>query len=141
MVADTESPSRTGPVATIIERLQRVKAIPGGYLASCPVPSHGKGKGDRHPSLSISEGDDGRALVSCHAGCTIHDVLSAIGLKPADLFPDTGNASGRIDMRKRRTTEPRVRDVENLDVVRVRRARGGQQARQGQQQGNEQCAE
>lgn len=107
MVADTESPSRTGPVATIIERLQRVKAIPGGYLASCPVPSHGKGKGDRHPSLSISEGDDGRALVSCHAGCTIHDVLSAIGLKPADLFPDTGNASGRIDMRKRRTTEPR----------------------------------
>lgn len=39
-----------------------------GYLCRCPVPSHGKGKGDRHPSLSVRDGDY-RLLVHCFAGC------------------------------------------------------------------------
>jgi hypothetical protein len=103
-------------VETILDRLQRVKRIPGGYLASCPVPSHGQGKGDRRPSLSISEGNDGRALVSCHAGCTTYDVLSAIELKPADLFPDNGTSSGRLKMRQRREPAPRPRPEPQPDT-------------------------
>ena len=43
---------------------------------------------DRNPSLSIREGDDGRALVNCHAGCSVDAVCGAIGLRPADLFTD-----------------------------------------------------
>ena len=42
---------------------------------------------DRKPSLSITEGDDGRALVKCHAGCTAEAVCDAVGLKLADLMP------------------------------------------------------
>ena len=38
------------------------------WLAKCPVPSHGKGKGDSTPSLSIKF-DDGKFLVRCFAGC------------------------------------------------------------------------
>jgi hypothetical protein len=35
-----------------------------GYLVRCPVAGHGKGKGDRSPSLSICVGDE-QLLVKC----------------------------------------------------------------------------
>lgn len=54
----------------------------------CRCPAHD----DRNPSLSIHAGDDGRALVNCHAGCTVDAVCGSIGLRPADLFaPDPRN--------------------------------------------------
>ena len=57
-----------------------------GFLVHCPVPSHGKGRGDRNPSLSIRDTDDGRLLVYCH-GCQDQPaVISALrdrGLWPA----------------------------------------------------------
>lgn len=37
------------------------------------------------PSLSLTEGD-GRALVHCHAGCSVDAVMFALGLDMADLF-------------------------------------------------------
>lgn len=58
----------------------------------CRCPAHD----DRTPSLSIHAGDDGRALVNCHAGCTVDAVCGAIGLRPADLFiPDPSRLGGR----------------------------------------------
>jgi hypothetical protein len=53
----------------------------GKWLAKCP--SHE----DRSPSLSIRELDDGRILVHCFAGCSVHEVVSAVGLELTDLFP------------------------------------------------------
>ena len=44
---------------------------------------------DRSPSLSLSQGDDGRILLFCFAGCKIDDICSAIGLEVKDLFPRT----------------------------------------------------
>ena len=38
------------------------------------------------PSLSIDEGADGRALLKCHAGCSINDVIAALGIEVPDLF-------------------------------------------------------
>lgn len=49
---------------------------------TCRCPAHD----DRNPSLSIRGGDDGRALVYCHAGCTCKAVCDAIGLGEQDLF-------------------------------------------------------
>lgn len=67
-----------------------------GWSARCP--SHE----DRTPSLSISEGDDGKVLIHCHAGCTPDAICSAIGLRIADLMPPDatlapshGNGKGR----------------------------------------------
>jgi hypothetical protein len=37
--------------------------------------------------LSIAEGDDGRTLVHCFAGCSVYDVVDAVGLEVHDLFP------------------------------------------------------
>ncbi len=64
----------------VLGRLEGVKKTGDGFQARCP--SHE----DRHPSLSIGVGDDGRVLLKCQAGCDTADVLAAIDLKPADLF-------------------------------------------------------
>lgn len=74
------------PVERILSLLPSAKPNGSGWLACCP------GHEDRSPSLSISEGDDGRALLKCFAGCSTESVVTALGLKPSDLFPDR-NAS------------------------------------------------
>ena len=59
------------------------------YLARCPAHD------DRHPSLSIAEGEDGRILVYCRAGCETQAVLAALGLRLVDLFPPRSLTRGR----------------------------------------------
>src|SRR4051812_9388290 len=64
---------------------RRLNGIPNGrrWLCRCPVPSHGKGRGDRSPSLSIQDGDEPeRLLVHCFAGCEPSAILDAIGREP-----------------------------------------------------------
>jgi len=41
---------------------------------------------DRTASGNLSKGDDGRALMYCHAGCETEDIVEALGLKMGDLF-------------------------------------------------------
>ena len=48
---------------------KRAQQLADGWLVPCPVPSHGKGRGDRSPSLRISDGESSRLLVYCFAGC------------------------------------------------------------------------
>jgi putative DNA primase/helicase len=47
------------------------------YICRCPVSSHGRGRGDRNPSLSICDGDRG-LMVNCFAGCEPRDVLGVL---------------------------------------------------------------
>lgn len=66
----------------LLNRLDRVrKTGPGSWLACCP--SHE----DRSPSLSVKEADDGRILIHCFGGCSVHEVVGALGLEIGDLFP------------------------------------------------------
>jgi len=59
---------------TIAKRLGG-RPTPGGqWLAPCPLPTHGKGRGDRNPSLSIADGDRG-LMLNCFAGCDRLDIL------------------------------------------------------------------
>jgi 5S rRNA maturation endonuclease (ribonuclease M5) len=51
---------------------------------------------DHTPSLSISPGSDGKVLLYCHAGCSIDDIVAALGLELTDLF-DTPAANGQRD--------------------------------------------
>lgn len=79
--------------AALLCRLTGVKSTaPGRWLAKCPAHD------DKSPSLSVRELPDGRTLVHCFAGCATADVLSAVGLRMADLFdaplPGTGPAGG-----------------------------------------------
>ena len=38
-------------------------------LTCCPVPGHGKGRGDLEPSLSIGISEHGNLVVKCKADC------------------------------------------------------------------------
>ncbi len=49
----------------------------GGYLCRCPVPTHGKGRGDQSPSLSISDGHKGIVFL-CFAGCEPPAIKTAL---------------------------------------------------------------
>jgi len=57
---------------------KRAQQLADGWLVPCPVPSHGKGRGDRSPSLRISDGESSRLLVYCFAGCDPRDVLAEL---------------------------------------------------------------
>ena len=48
-----------------------------GYLCHCPVPSHGQGRGDRNPSLFVSDGER-RLVLTCFAGCSWQDIATAL---------------------------------------------------------------
>ncbi len=70
------------PIDAILHRLDRVKSTgPGKWQALCPAHD------DRRPSLSIKEADDGRVLLKCWTGCGAAEIVSALGLSLADLFP------------------------------------------------------
>lgn len=71
------------PIDTLLSRLDKPRQTgPGRYIARCPAHA------DKSPSLSIRELDDGRVLVHCFTGCPVSDVLSAVGLEFADLYPE-----------------------------------------------------
>jgi hypothetical protein len=70
----------------IAKSLGNARRANGQWVASCPVPGHGKGNGDKNPSLSISINDDGKPLFHCHGGCTQEDVFNTI--KDMQLLPE-----------------------------------------------------
>ena len=78
----------TNPTDTMLAALREkgYEPKPSGHDWSCRCPAHD----DHDPSLRIGTGEDGQALVICHARCDTRDVVAAIGLTMRDLFPDDG---------------------------------------------------
>jgi hypothetical protein len=70
----------------IAKTLGNAKKANGQWVASCPVPSHGKGNGDKNPSLSIDINDEGKPLFHCHGGCSQEDVFHTI--RALHLLPE-----------------------------------------------------
>jgi hypothetical protein len=70
-----------------------------GWIAKCPAHP------DRAPSLSIRQGDAGRVLVHCFAGCTTASVLAALGLRWDDILPPRRKLSPAEMLRQRFTRE------------------------------------
>ncbi|MET7012925.1 CHC2 zinc finger domain-containing protein [Uliginosibacterium flavum] len=70
-------------IETILSRLDKPRRTgQHSYVACCP--SHT----DKSPSLTLREMDDGRVLLHCFGGCSIHEVVAALGLTLSDLFPE-----------------------------------------------------
>lgn len=69
------------PIDKFLAHLPDAKRSGKGFKACCPAHE------DRNPSLSISEADDGTVLLKCFAGCATEDVVAAMRLDMADLFP------------------------------------------------------
>ena len=70
----------------LLSRLNGVRRLGEGWMARCPAHD------DQHASLSVGQGDDGRWLLNCHAGCTVDAVVDALGIDTRDLFPTRNNA-------------------------------------------------
>lgn len=65
---------------TLADAIDHVRGT--GRAVSVRCPAHA----DRHPSLRVSPGRDGRVLLRCWAGCATVDVLAAVGLRWRDVF-------------------------------------------------------
>ena len=65
-----------------LARFPDVTTTRKGWDVCCPAHE------DHHPSLGILEGDDGKIVLNCFAGCTPASICAALGLTVADLFQD-----------------------------------------------------
>jgi DNA primase len=98
----------SAPIESLLARLDAVK--PQGqnkWVARCP--SHD----DKHPSLSIKEGNDGVVLLKCWSGCNASEIVGAVGLELSDLFPKHEN----FDHSKRHHVERKPWNA--MDVLRA----------------------
>lgn len=64
----------------VLDAIGSGRAHDGSSVRQCPAHP------DAHPSLNVSPGRDGRAVVFCHAGCSWHAVIAAIGIPARYLF-------------------------------------------------------
>lgn len=84
-----------------VSKLDCVRQTANRFIANCPAHD------DRHPSLSIKEGDRG-LLVHCFSGCHVKDIVQTMGLKMADLFYDAASSSRATDVARPRIDPNRV---------------------------------
>lgn len=80
----TNSSGFNTPLEKVLSRFPNAKPSGNGWSACCPAHD------DKSPSLSISEGDEGRVLIRCHKGCPIDSICAALDLKTSDLMPHSG---------------------------------------------------
>lgn len=118
-------PDATRPIDLVLSRLDGVRRTGDGYTARCPAHD------DRQQSLSIGEGKNGEVLIHCFAGCKAEDIVAALGLTMADLYPqrEKDNAKKPSPSSRGITVEELARDkglpVELLKSVGVEQGIGG----------------
>ncbi len=97
-------------IKEFVSRLKNVKESSAGYTALCP------GHDDQKNSLSISEGEAGKILLYCHAGCGTTRILVSMNLQQSDLFPK----QEKQEQRRVEKSYPYVDEAGNLlyEVVR-----------------------
>lgn len=89
----------SAPIDPVLARLEHVHQQGRGWTARCPAHN------DKGPSLSIAIGTDGRVLLHCFAGCTVHDITAAMGLTLADLFDRPDWKTENHSVRQQRSRE------------------------------------
>lgn len=94
----------------ILSHFQVKKYGNGKVQALCPAHP------DKEASLTITQGNNGRTLLKCHAGCSSESVVLAAGLKMADLFSESRPAEEcwRMYIESR---EKRVHNLANYLMV------------------------
>jgi len=75
------------------------------WIARCPAHD------DRDPSLSIADGDHGKVLVRCHAGCEQHRVIAALRAHGIWLVEGRGGTA---------SLQPRAARELNIDAERTK---------------------
>lgn len=92
-------------LATLLDRLQNVKRSGDGWSARCPAHE------DHNNSLSIVEGQDGRVLLNCFAGCDVQGIVAAVDLQMRDLFPTDDSQSSQTSHGHRKSIAISLKDL------------------------------
>lgn len=98
------------PLDVLLSRLEGVRKAGKGWYARCPAHD------DRRASLSVTEAPDGKVLVHCFAACPALDVVQAVGLSLADLFPQRIEAR-HLSRDQRRTLSMETRAARGLAAL------------------------
>ena len=69
------------PDFTSFAQALRAQKVGGRFVFSCPLPSHGKGNGDRNPSVELIDHDPEPPGVCCYGGCD-NSAVWAASIKP-----------------------------------------------------------
>ena len=78
-------------ISEVTKYFKNVKKTGQGYTALCPAHD------DKTNSLSIGQGETGKLLLHCHAGCCLDDILKVAGLTTADIFPNEPKQERKIE--------------------------------------------
>ncbi|MBI2826537.1 MAG: DUF3987 domain-containing protein [Planctomycetia bacterium] len=100
----------------ILAKLPDARKTTKGWSARCPAHD------DRRASLSITEAEDGRVLLHCHARCEPAAVVAAWGLTLADLMADAPSLPNKSNGKPRIVTTYDYRDEAGnvlFQVVRI----------------------
>lgn len=100
VLLDRDRGHATSPIERVLDNLDRVQPSGDGWSARCPAHD------DTNPSLSVHEGDDGRVLLHCFAGCTYEHILAAIGKHSEELRPQGNGHPPRNGAARKSNTYP-----------------------------------
>ena len=104
-------------IKDFLNRLEGVQPNSNGWMACCPAHD------DRNPSLSISEGEEGRILLKCFARCEPEAIVQAMELGMEDLFNDNSqDRAPRPAAKWRGQSEPKLEPIDPAIVERMHRA-------------------
>ncbi len=95
---------------TLLERLDNVESTGvDTYRARCP--SHE----GRSRSLSVKLAED-RLLVNCFAGCSVGEIVAAVGLKMSDLFDKAPNSGPTPRQYRQHTNAREILQAINIPI-------------------------
>lgn len=103
-------------ITDLLSKLDKVRQTGSNTWTAC-CPAHK----DRSASLSIRDAD-GKVLLHCFAGCSVAEVIGAIGMELSDLFPPKDSASGPVRNPFPATDALRAIAFESLVVVAAAKA-------------------
>lgn len=105
------------PIDVVLNALREVtgqEPKPSGRGWSCLCPAHD----DRNPSLSVSEGNDGRVLVKCMArNCDFKAIAAELGLKESDFFGDSTSPALPPNRRSKGRVQSKVFDSSKTAIA------------------------
>jgi len=82
----------------VLDKLSDVKPCGKGWAARCPAHD------DHHPSLMVTEADNGLILMYCHAECSYEDICRALSISNIVATYDYRDEAGKLLYEVTRTT-------------------------------------